>query len=81
MEKYRLDNKPPMERRTYAIYGLMEMTVVIPVGRASLKVEFSGGSMTAGGVKPALYSTSNPAVARLIEGSRLFSSGRISRID
>lgn len=68
------------ERRTYGVYGLMEYTAVIPVGKGHFHVRFSGGCMTAYGVTPATYTTDNPAVMRLIEQSLPCRRGVIKKI-
>lgn len=65
---------------TYGVLGLMEWNALIPVGRSTLRVHFSGGTVTGFGVTPAKFTTDNPAVQLLIEQSHWFRSGRIFRI-
>ncbi len=65
------------KRITYGVYGMMEYQSIIKIGRATLKVMFSDGSMTALGQNPAKYTTSDFLVQRAIENSSEFKKGRI----
>lgn len=56
---------------------MMDYTFQIKVGKASVSLHFSGGSLTAYGVTPAKYSTSNPVFQHVIERSEPFKNGRI----
>ena len=71
------ENRKPEPSVTYGIYGLTEWEAVIPIGRATVRVRFAGGSRSAYGVIPATFTTANPAVKRVIENSRYFLDGRI----
>lgn len=62
---------------TYGVSGMMEYQAVIKIGRATMKVPFSEGSMTAMGVNPAKFTTENFVVQRAIEQSGDFRRGRI----
>lgn len=66
-----------MIRKTYGVSGLMDWTTQIKVGKGSVSVHFTGGALTAYGVTPAKYSTSNPFFQSVIENSNQFKSGRI----
>lgn len=55
----------------------MEWNALIPVGRSTLRVRFSGGSATGYGVSPATFATDNRAVQRVIEESSFFRNGKI----
>ena len=66
-----------MIRKTYGVSGLMDWTTQIKAGKGSVSVHFTGGALTAYGVTPAKYSTSNPFFQSVIENSKLFKSGRI----
>ena len=66
-----------MIRKTYGVSGLMDWTTQIKTGKVSVSVHFTGGALTAYGVTPAKYSTSNPFFQRVIENSEQFKSGRI----
>lgn len=68
------------ERREYGVWGLMELNAVIPAGRGTLHVHFTGGSVTGFGVVPAKFATSDPLVIHLIENSEYFRSGKIRRV-
>lgn len=66
-----------MIRKTYGVSGLMDWTTQIKAGKGSVSVHFTGGALTAYGVTPAKYSTSNPFFQSVIENSNQFKSGRI----
>ncbi len=68
-------------KRTYAVAGMMEWNVLIPAGRSTVRVHFSGGTVTGYGVSPATYTTENPAVMHLIEASFWYRSGKIKRLE
>lgn len=69
------------KRITYGVYGMMEYQTIIKIGRATLKVLFTDGSMTAIGQNPAKYTTSDFLVQRAIENSNEFKKGRIQVVD
>lgn len=66
-----------MKRKTYGVSGLMDWTTQIKAGKGSVSVHFTGGALTAYGVTPAKFSTSNPFFQNVIENSEHFKSGRI----
>ena len=66
-----------MIRKTYGVSGLMDWTTQIKAGKGSVSVHFTGGALTAYGVTPAKYSTSNPFFQSVIENSKQFKTGRI----
>lgn len=66
-----------MIRKTYGVTGLMDWTTQIKVGKGAVSVHFTGGALTAYGVTPAKYSTSNTFFQNVIENSEQFKSGRI----
>ena len=70
-----------MTRKTYGVSGLMDWTTNLKAGKATINVHFSGGALTAYGVTPATYSTSNPLFQMVIENSEHFKSGRISLLE
>lgn len=59
---------------------MMEYQTIIKIGRATLKVLFTDGSMTAIGQNPAKYTTSDFLVQRAIENSSEFKKGRIMTV-
>lgn len=65
------------KRITYGVYGMMEYQAIIKIGRATLKVMFTDGSITAMGQNPAQYTTSDFIVQHAIENSSDFKKGRI----
>lgn len=69
------------KRITYGVYGMMEYQTIIKIGRATLKVLFTDGSMTAIGQNPAKYTTSDFLVQHAIENSSEFKKGRIQVVD
>ena len=58
----------------------MDWTTQIKAGKGSVSVHFTGGALTAYGVTPAKFSTSNPFFQNVIENSEQFQSGRIELI-
>lgn len=56
---------------------MMEYQAIIKIGRATLKVMFTDGSITAMGQNPAQYTTSDCIVQHAIENSSDFKKGRI----
>ena len=64
--------------KVYGVKGLMEWVATIPVGKATIRVPFSGGSMSAFGVIPATYKTSDVVMQHIIERSNYFASGKIT---
>ena len=65
------------KRIPYGVYGMMEYQAIIKIGRATLKVMFTDGSITAMGQNPAQYTTSDFIVQHAIENSSDFKKGRI----
>lgn len=62
---------------TYGVFGMMEYQSIIKIGRATLKVLFTDGSITSLGQNPAHYTTSDFLVQHAIENSSDFKRGRI----
>lgn len=62
---------------TYGVSGMMEYQAIVKIGKATMKVPFSDGSMTAMGVNPATFTTENFMTQRAIENSSDFKRGRI----
>lgn len=69
--------KGKRERKTYGVKGYIDIQLRIDVGKARASVRFTGGAMTAYGVTPAEYTTSERTKQAMIENSRQFRSGRI----
>lgn len=64
----------------YGVYGLSEWVVLIPIGGAKLRLTFTGGSASECGLRPATFVTKNIEIARAIEQSEYYRSGRIEGI-
>lgn len=69
------------KRITYGVYGMMEYQAIIKIGRATLKVLFTDGSMTSIGQNPAKYTTSDFLTQHAIENSSDFKRGRIQVVN
>ena len=67
------------KRITYEIRGQVERNCFFRVGKALVRVEFSGGSVNSAGITPAQYVTDNPLYQQAIENSKAFTSGEIKR--
>lgn len=65
------------KRKIYGVSGYMEWVALIECGKATVKVHFSGGSLTGYGVTPAEFTTQNPMTQAIIENSKEFKSGKI----
>lgn len=63
--------------KTYGVNGLMEWHARLPLGKTTLLVDFTGGSLTGYGVSPATYTTGNEVVQRVFESSRPYREGKI----
>lgn len=64
-------------KKTYGVSGMMEYQAVIRIGKATMKVPFTDGSMTAMGVNPATFTTEDFMTQHAIEHSSDFKRGRI----
>lgn len=68
-------------KKKYAIFGMIELSSVFPMGSGHIRVDFRHGSLTTAGVVPATYTTSNPVIQQAIENSSKFKSGIIKIAD
>lgn len=66
--------------KVYSISGMMEYQTIVKVGRNSVKINFTGGSISNGCTQPARFSTKSLIIQNAIEASDEFSKGRI-RLD
>lgn len=69
--------KIALYKKRYAIYGKVEMSVLIPLNNAKLRVNFANGVITPSGITPATFSTSDPIVQTAIENHMLYIKGMI----
>lgn len=64
-------------KTTYGVYNLIEWHALLRLGKATVKVHFSGGSITTQGVTPATFTTEDPVIQFAIERSPEFRNGKI----
>ena len=67
------------KRITYEIHGQIERNCYFRIGKALVRIEFSGGSINSTGVYPAHYVTDNALFQKAIENSETFRNGEIKR--
>lgn len=68
------------KRITYGIFGMMEYQALIKVGKASMRICFTDGSITAMGSSPATFSTSSILTQKAIEHSGEYRRGLIKKV-
>lgn len=64
-------------KKTYAIYGMIEKSIVLPINKARIRVDFTRGTIGSNGVTPAKFTTSDTVVQTAIENSQMFKNGVI----
>ena len=67
------------KRVTYEIHGQVERNCFFRVGKALIRIEFTGGMVNSTGVYPAQYTTDNPLYQKAIENSNAFRNGEIKK--
>ena len=67
-------------KKTYGINGLLEWHGSIKSGDIKMKVSFTNGGVTAWGVAPATFTTSDELTQHIIEHSEQFVDGKIKLI-
>ena len=67
-------------KKKYGIYGKVEMSVLIPVNKAKLRINFQDGIINTQGVVPASFTTSDPVVQTAIENHEMYLKGRIKLV-
>lgn len=72
--------KIDLYKKKYGIYGKVEMSVLIPVNKAKLRINFQDGIINAQGVVPASFTTSDPVVQTAIENYEMYLKGRIKLV-
>lgn len=75
-DQKRMDMK---KRITYEIHGQIERNSYFRIGKALVRIDFTGGTINSTGVYPAQYTTDNPLFQRAIENSNAFRCGEIKR--
>lgn len=69
-----------MEKTTYGAPRYMDWVAQLKAGAATVRIHFTGGALTAYGVTPAEYTTTNPVIQRVIEQSQYYKEGRIVKL-
>lgn len=64
--------------KVYGVQGRTSVEIAIPVGKATLPIEFTKGCLDRKNYRPATYTTDNKAIQDMIEGSSLF--GRMIKL-
>lgn len=72
-----MDMRKTKTKTTYGVYNLIEWHALLRMGKATVKVHFTGGSITTQGVTPATFTTENPVIQFAIENSPEFAGGKI----
>lgn len=67
------------KRITYEIHGQIERNCFFRIGKALVRIEFTGGAINSTGVYPACYVTENALFQKAIENSDAFRNGEIKR--
>lgn len=70
-----------MKLKKYGAIGVMEWQLNLPVGKATVHVEFKSGFENKYGIHPATFMTTDPIVQTVIERSYYFASGKIKLLD
>lgn len=70
-----------MKLKKYGAIGVMEWQLNLPVGKATVHVEFKGGFENKYGIHPATFMTTDTIVQTVIERSYYFASGKIELLD
>lgn len=65
------------KRITYEIHGQIERNSYFRIGKALVRIDFTGGAINSTGIYPAQYTTDNPLFQRAIESSDAFRCGEI----
>lgn len=70
-----------MKLKKYGAIGVMDWQLNLPVGKATVHVEFKGGFENKYGIHPATFMTTDPIVQTVIERSYYFASDKIKLLD
>ncbi|MDE6576746.1 MAG: hypothetical protein K2J82_07915 [Muribaculaceae bacterium] len=63
--------------KTYIAPGMLDWQMCIPVGKSRVRINFTGGFMGPNGLVSSRFSTSDPALQRIIENSPQFERRRV----
>lgn len=72
-------NMTMKKRVTYEIHGQIERNSYFRIGKALVRIEFTGGAVNSTGVYPAQYTTENALFQSAIENSDAFRRGEIRK--
>ena len=68
-----------MKRKKYIANGYVELSIIVPIGGANVRVEMTGGQQSsANGMIPASFTTTSTALQNAIEKSPRFRKGFIT---
>lgn len=65
------------KRKTYGVNGLLEWHGIVESGNVKMRVSFTNGTVTAYGVAPATFVTTDKLTQLIIEGSKQYKNGLI----
>ena len=65
-------------RKEYAIKGIVERFVSVPLGKGTITFHFEGGALDSALSRPAIFSTTNPVEQAIIESLPEFKKGVIT---
>lgn len=72
-----MNKKKTRTKTTYGVYNLIEWHALLRMGKATVKIPFTGGGITTQGVTPATFTTEDPVIQFAIERSPEFRVGKI----
>lgn len=88
MKAKNINNKPAAKAPasftpsvTFVIDGMMEYILTVAVGQTHYRVEFTGGSLSGYGVRPATFATSDAVLQSLIMQTEAYRSGKIRKLN
>lgn len=69
-----------IQTATYAVDGMTEYVLRIPVANTHVDLNFTGGLFSGYGVRPATLTLDDPIKIRLLESTQQFRSGFIRKL-
>lgn len=67
-------------KKIYGISGFVEKSIVLPINKVRIRINFMNGIVNADGITPARFSTNDTIVQTAIENSKLYKEGQIKLI-
>ena len=77
----KIKSKMQTRRATYAIDGLTEYVLRLPIGATYYDFQFTDGMLSGYGIRPATLTLSDPIAMRSLEASRQYRNGLIRKLD